>query len=366
MTFFLAVGTLCGICAVLAFLLMIADRYLNNYGVCRVSINGGERVLEVDGGSSILTALSAEKIFIPSACGGRGSCGLCKLRATRGGGPILPTEEPHLTAAEIKDEVRLSCQVKLREDIDIEIPEELFLIREYKACAAEIIDCTHDIKRLRMELIEPETISFSPGVYVQLQAPPYAKSSESVYRAYSVASDPRDTRHVDLLIRRVPNGICTTWVFDYLAEGDEVTFNGPYGDFRLQESAAEAIFIAGGSGMAPFCSILADMEHRGDARRTRCFFGAVSRRDMFYIDEMAHYEEELPDFRFIPALSGPTEEDSWQGETGLITEVVGRHYKDCSKMEAYLCGSPGMIDACIRVLSEKGMPEDQIFYDKFA
>jgi Na+-transporting NADH:ubiquinone oxidoreductase subunit F len=366
MMFFQAVGMLCLISGVLAFLLTIADRWLNDYGVCKISINDGDRELEVPGGSSLLSSLTAEHIFIPSACGGGGSCGLCKLKVLSGGGPVLATEEPHLTTEEIKTNVRLSCQLKVREDMRIEIPEELFRIREYRARVAELRDLTHDIKLVRFELIDPETIEFNPGAYIQLQSKPYAKSAESVYRAYSVASDPADTHHLDLLIRLVPGGICTTWVFEHLKEGEEIRFNGPHGDFEIQDTDAEMIFIAGGSGMAPFRSILSEMKRTGNPRTCRYFFGAVSRRDMFYLDEMKQFENDLPDFKFIPALSAPEPDDKWDGETGLITEVVDRHYPDCSGKEAYLCGSPGMIDACIKVLTTNGMPEENIFYDKFA
>jgi Na+-transporting NADH:ubiquinone oxidoreductase subunit F len=366
MMFLTAVGSLVAICAVLALLLVIADRTLNDYGACRITVNGGERVLEVPGGSSLLSLLSSQRVFIPSACGGSGSCGLCKLKVISGGGTVLATEEPHLSAAEIKAGIRLSCQLKVRSDLAIEIPKAFFSVREYRAVVAELAPLTHDIRLLRLELVDPETIDFVPGAYVQLQAPPYKGSPDSVYRAYSLAGDPRDKRHADLIVRLVPKGICTTWVFHHLKVGDTVTFNGPHGDFRIREGDAEMIFIAGGSGMAPFRSILADMRHTRSPRRTRYFFGAVSRRDMFYLDEMKAFERDLPDFRFIPALSKPAADDAWDGEVGLITEVVGRHYPDCAGKEAYLCGSPGMIDACIKVLTANGMTSDHVFYDKFA
>lgn len=364
--FITAVGVLCVICGVLAALLVLADRFVNDYGECRIRINGGDRELVVAGGESLLGTLGRESLFIPSACGGRGSCGLCKLTVHSGAPPLLPTEEPHLSAEEITDNVRLSCQIKVREDMDIEIPPELFSIREYRATVASIEDLTHDIKRLRLELIDPETIEFTPGQYIQLQAPVYAKNPEPVYRAYSVASDARDTRHVELVVRRVPEGICTTWVFDHLSEGEEVLFNGPYGDFFLQESECDMVFVAGGSGMAPFLSILADMKHRGIQRKCTYFFGAVAKRDLFCLETMRQFEQDLANFTFVPCLSQPTEEDAWDGETGLVTEVLNRHFPDLSAYEGYLCGSPGMIDAAVAVMSQNGMSDDRIFYDKFA
>lgn len=365
-TFLTAVGILCLICGVLALALVFADLYVNDYGICSININDSSQVLEVQGGTSLLGVLSAEKIFIPSACGGRGSCGLCKLKIHSGVGPVYPTEEPHLSPDEITASVRLSCQVKVREDMRIEIPEELFNVREYRATVASIEDVTHDIKKLRFRLQAPDPFEFTPGQYVQLECPAYRMNPEPVYRAYSVASDPADTTHVELLVRLVPNGICTTWVFEFLEQGQQVTFNGPHGDFQIHDSGREMIFIAGGSGMAPFCSILADLKARNDPRRIRYFFGAKSARDLFFVDLMKQYEADLSDFRFIPALSEPEPDDQWDGETGLITEVVGRHYPDCSDKEAYLCGSPGMIDACIKVLGERGLTDEYIFYDKFA
>lgn len=364
-TFFTAIGILCGICGVLAFLLAVADRYLNNYGPCTITINKNEK-LEVVGGDSLLGSLSAEKIFIPSACGGRGSCGLCKLKVMDGGPPLLPTEAPHLTKEETDANVRLSCQLKVRNDMAIEIPEALFSIKEYRAEVVSIRDLTHDIKLLRLALKEPSEVSFTPGQYIQLECPRYKMNPEPVYRAYSIASAPEDRQHLETIIRLVPKGICTTWVFEYLTEGHAVTVNGPYGDFRLHDGDGEMIFIAGGSGMAPFCSILAEMKRTGNPRKVTYFFGAVSKRDLFHVEEMRAYEAALPGFTFVPALSAPTEADAWDGETGLITEVVGRHYDDCGDQQGYLCGSPGMIDACIKVLTDHGMPDENIFYDKFA
>jgi Na+-transporting NADH:ubiquinone oxidoreductase subunit F len=187
-----------------------------------------------------------------------------------------------------------------------------------------------------------------------------------VYRAYSISSGPASTGEIELEIRLVPNGICTTYVHRHLKVGDLVTVNGPYGDFHLQPTDREIICIAGGSGMAPIKSILLEMARTRNPRRCRYFFGARSKRDLFLVEQMRELERALPDFRFIPALSQPAPEDAWEGETGLITEVVERHVADASQAEAYLCGSPLMIDACVRTTIAKGLPEANIFYDKFA
>jgi Na+-transporting NADH:ubiquinone oxidoreductase subunit F len=171
---------------------------------------------------------------------------------------------------------------------------------------------------------------------------------------------------VELEIRLVPNGICTTYVHKHLKVGDLVTVNGPYGEFFLRDSGREIICIAGGSGMAPIKSILLDMAQKNSPRKAMYFFGARSARDLFLLDDMRALEQQMADFTFVPALSEPKPEDNWTGETGLITDVVRRRVERASQSEAYLCGSPGMIDACIKVLKELGMPEERIYYDKFS
>jgi Na+-transporting NADH:ubiquinone oxidoreductase subunit F len=191
-------------------------------------------------------------------------------------------------------------------------------------------------------------------------------TEEPVYRAYSISSPPSSRNEIELEIRLVPNGICTTYVHRHLKKGDAVTINGPYGEFFRRDGESEMICIAGGSGMAPIKSLLNDMLDKGIKRPARYFFGARSRRDLFLMDEMKALEKKLPTFQFIPALSAPMPEDQWSGETGLITDVVARHVPDASGKEAYLCGSPLMIDACIKVLKAKGMAEDRIYFDKFA
>jgi len=354
-----------GICAVLAALLVLAERTLVNYGTCRIDINQGGKQLEVKGGRPLLATLMAESIFIPSACGGRGTCAYCKVHVLEGGGPVAPTEATLLSDEERKADVRISCQLKVRNDLAIEIPEELFRVRQFTGVVERIRDLTHDIKEVRVRLAEPDAIDFTPGQYVQLQAPAYGKNPEPVYRAYSISSPPSDGGHVEMMIRLVPGGICTTWVFEILKEGDEVHLNGPYGEFRLSDdSGKEMIWIAGGSGMAPFWSIVRDLREKKAERKCTYFFGAVAERDLFLLDEFRALEKELPGFRFLPALSG-ADQDGWAGEKGLITEVVGRHLPDGEGKEGYLCGSGGMIDASVKVLTAKGIPEERIYYDKF-
>ncbi|MFP4497474.1 MAG: NADH:ubiquinone reductase (Na(+)-transporting) subunit F [Vulcanimicrobiota bacterium] len=364
-TFLLGVGVMCGITTILATLILIADATIANYGEVKITIND-EKEITAEGGKSLLATLMQNEIFIPSACGGRGSCGLCKVKVEEGAGDYLPTELPWLSPEEKNQNIRLSCQCKVKNDYIIKIPEELFKIKRFKGRIAQLKGLTHDIKEVTIELIEPDSIEFTSGQFIQLQVPEYELSAESVYRAYSVSSPASQKNKVELEIRYVPNGICTTWVHQYLKEGDEVTFNGPYGDFHLRDTDRDIVFIAGGSGMAPIKSILLKMRENNINRKTMYFFGARSLKDLFLVDLMKEFEKDLPNFKFIPALSHPQPEDNWEGEKGLITDVVSKHLESGENVEAYLCGSPGMIDACVKVLTSKGVPEELIYYDKFA
>jgi len=363
-TVLIAVGVVSTIAAGLASILVVSERFLVDYGPCSITVNG-EREFTVDGGKSLLSVLTGEKLFIPSACGGRGTCGLCKLKVLEGAGPLLPTEEPYLEKEERESNVRLACQVKVRENLKIEIPKELLAIQEYTCKCTDIQDLTHDMKQFRFELIEPKTIDYIPGQYIQLLTPVYEKSSEEVYRAYSISSDPADKNIIELVIRLVPGGICTTYCFEYLKVGDEVRMNGPYGDFSLSETEAPMVFIAGGSGMAPIKCMLHEMKNTGNQRKASYYFGANKVKELCLVDLMHQFESELADFTFIPVVATPEEDESWDGERGLVTHAVERNLKNADTCEAYLCGSPGMIDAVIKVLKKMGVSEDRIFYDKF-
>ncbi len=365
-TLLISVGLVTSISVFLALLMVIADATIANYGEVGISINEGSKELTVKGGQPLLKALNEQGIFIPSACGGRGSCGLCKVQVLQGGGQVLPTELPWLSEEEVQNNVRLSCQFKIKQDVEIKIPEELFLVKAFQTKVARIRDLTYDIKEVTLELIDPPEINTQAGQFIQFQVPEYELTDEEVYRAYSISSAPSDNKRVELEIRLVPNGICTTYVHKFLKEGDTVMINGPYGDFYLRDTEREIICVAGGSGMAPIKSILLDMVDNGISRKTRYFFGARTTKDIFLLDEMKELEEKLPDFTFIPALSDPQDDEQWSGETGLITDVIDRMVDNVQETEAYLCGSPGMIDACVKVLKNKGIPEELIYFDKFA
>lgn len=351
---------------VLALLLVIAERFFANYGDCTIRIND-QKEITVKGGISLLSALGSQKIFLPSACGGRGTCAYCKCKVLDGAGPLLPTEAPLLAQDEINEQVRLACQVKVKQDLAVAIPEALFAIQQFETEVTLIQDLTYDIKLVRLRLIQPDHIQFKAGQYVQLVTQPYGKVKESVQRAYSIASPTYETGYVDLVIRLVPEGICTTWVHEILSQGDHVQIIGPMGDFKMHEGAGEIIMVAGGSGMAPMVSLLSDMLRKPPMRKVTYFFGAVSKRDIFFLNKMVDFEKQISNFTFIPALSDPQPDDQWDGETGLITVPLDKYLSgiNTENAQGYLCGSPGMIDACIKVMKDKGMSDDQIFFDPF-
>ncbi len=361
----LSLLALSGLGAVLAFLLELADSYLGFYGECQIGINRGEKELRVQGGGTLLSTLMEQGIFIPSACGGRGTCGYCKVKVLEGGGLLLPTETPYLEPDEVKDNVRLSCQIKVREDMAIEIPPELFLIKEFRARVVGLRDLTDEIKELRLRLIEPDAITFKAGQYVQFQVPEYEECPGSVYRAYSIASSTHEPHDIALVVTKIPGGLATTFIHEVLKEGDEVTFNGPYGEFYLRESDREIFLVATGSGMAPVLSILHQMAVKKIERKTTFVFGARQKKDLFYVEEIEALKEQIPHLEVIMTLSRPQEEDQWEGEKGRVTKVLEDIIKNGENKEAYLCGNPAMVESCQGLLTKKGIPQGLIFFDKF-
>ena len=360
-----AVGILTAVSAGLSIIISVADKVLNNYGICELDINDGEKKLSVTGGSSLLNLLAGEKIFIPSACGGKATCGLCKVSVLEGGGPLLLTEEPYISQEERKQHMRLSCQVKVKTNMKLRIPEELFNIKEFVCELVELEDMTYDIKRLRLKLPPGETINFKAGQFVQFYSKPYGKVREEAFRAYSISSKATEKDHLELLIRLVPNGIVTTYVHTALKVGDSVRFSGPYGDFYLRGDCEELIMIAGGSGLAPIRSLVYDVIEKGLPHKMRFFFGANTLKDLYYMEEFQQLERDYPQFKFIPCLARPAPEDNWQGVTGFVTVALEEQVADSAGKEAYLCGSPGMLDACIKILKNKGFTDETIFFDKF-
>ena len=352
------------ISAIFALLLTIADRTIGNYGEVQLTINN-DKQFTVEGGSSLLSTLIEQKIFIPSACGGKGTCGYCKVQVHEGGGPVLPTELPFLTKEELENNVRLSCQCKVKQDIKIEIPEELFNVKEFEATVEDIVDLTSVIKLIRIKLPEGEEINFKPGQYVQLKAPLYEGNDEEVYRAYSIASSPKEKNYIELVIGYVPEGIATTYVHHHLKVGDSVHINGPYGDFYYQDNDREMLLVAVGTGVAPILSILKHLKENNINRKATFYFGAKTPDDLFMLDYFKELEETLYDFKFVPCLSRVTEEHNWDGFKGRVNNALDEYIESGDNKEAYLCGNEPMINSVTESLIKKGISEELIYYDKF-
>lgn len=361
--FLSAVLVTAGIFTVLSVLLLGADKYLADYGTCKITVNEDSCVFEQPGGDTLLAALRDNKIFIPAACGGKSSCGYCKVTVLKGGGPVLPMETGHLTRIEVKSGVRLACQVKVRENIDIRIPEDLLNVKEYQARVSDVSQLTHDIKEINMDLIEPTDISYRAGQYVQVMAP---SPDGEVFRAYSISSPPHEAKKVQLVVRLIPGGIASTYLHS-LNEGDEVSFTGPYGEFRLsKDPEVEIVCVGGGCGMAPMASIIYDIYNQWPERSCYLFFGCRSTTDVFYRDQFEKLADKNANFKVVYALSDPIAAgDSWNGETGFIHLAVEKQLVRDVRRQAFLCGPPPMIEAVVEVLKGKGVQDEDIFYDKF-
>ena len=363
MVFFWSILVLVLLVVGLAVLLTVAESVLINYGICTIDVNAGERSLEVEGGQSLLSGLIESKIFIPSACGGRGTCGFCKIEILSGGGPMLPTETPFISRSERRDGVRLACQVKIREDINVRIPEELLNVKLFTATVKSTTTLTGDIKEIRFSLIEPAEILSRPGQYVQVQAP---SPDGPVFRAYSISSATYETNEVELVVRLIPGGVGSTYLHN-LEVGDTVEFTGPYGEFIFDEDPeTELICVGGGAGMAPMKNIIFSMYEQQPDRTCWLFFGCRAKADIFYLEMYEELARKHPNFHVIYGLSEPKDDDDWTGETGFIHLSLDKMIEpDGGKRQAFLCGPPPMIDAVTQVLQAKGLEDNRIFYDEF-
>ena len=348
----------------LALLLTLANQTIANYGECTITINK-DKELTVEGGATLLNTLNEQELYLPSACGGKGTCGLCTCQILEGAGPVLPTETPFFTPEQLEDNMRLSCQVKVKSDMKLMIPEDLLTAKKYQAVVESIHDETPTIKRIRFRITDGQTIEFKAGQYVQLLAPPYPGNPESVFRAYSIASSPSEQDAIELIIGYVEEGLVTTYVHQHLEVGDEVSFNGPFGDFYLRNSDDEIIFIAVGTGVAPIRSILFQMQEEGIQRPATFYFGARTEKDLVCADEMKTFQEAMPHFTYKPVLSRVGEESDWTGDKGRVTDSIEKYLTDVEDKEAYMCGSPVMIQSAMEKLKEKGCPKDKIFFDDF-
>ncbi len=352
-----------GLLAALAAGLVVAERRLLNYGTCEIRINGGERVLEVEGGQTLLETLNEEEIYIPSACGGQGTCGYCKVAVLEGGGPLLPTELPMLERKERRSGVRLACQVKVRGPMTLRIPEDILNVQLFEATVESTRDLTPDTREIRFRLVEPAEIHHRPGQYVQVQAP---SPEGPVWRAYSISSPVHEPTVVELVVRLVPSGVGSTYL-PTLEVGDTVTFTGPFGEFELDPSPeTEVVCVAGGCGMAPVKNIIESLAREQPERPVWLFFGCRTTRDSFYREMWEDLRDRMPNLHVVYALSEPGPEDTdWPGETGFIHLSVDRYLEPGAQRQAFLCGPEPMVVAVQRVLEEKGLGDEDIFYDDF-
>ena len=331
-----------------------------------IIINDGERTLRGKEGRPLLFSAMAEKIFIPSACGGRASCGQCRVRVLSRAYDHVPEERAVLSAGEMARGVHLACQFRVTEETRIELPAVSLAARQYASTVVGIRDLARDMREVDLDLVEPSRMSFRAGQYVQFLRPGSENDPLPLYRAYSVASAPSRASRLTLLFQQVAGGACTSYVFDSLRAGDRLFVNGPFGYFRLTEDARPVIFVAGGSGIAPIRAILLDMAEKGIDRPSVFFFSAHAAADLVYGDDMRVFERLLPSFRFIPVLSRPLPEDRWEGERGGLPAALSRLLPRLDEHEAYLCGGPGLIDASINAMKSKGLHDDRIFFDKFS
>ncbi len=381
-----------------------AEKRLVAQGDVKININGDEeKSITAPAGSTLLTTLSNSGLYLPSACGGGGTCAMCKCQIFDGAGDILPTEAGHFTRKEIKENWRLSCQVKVKGDLEIGVPEEVLSIQKFTCTVRSNHNVATFIKELVLDIDDGKEMDFEAGGYIQIYVPEYdidfknfdiekeyhpdwdqfklwdlkARNDEEIFRAYSMANHPAEGNIVMLNIRiatpprgmDVPPGICSSYVFN-LKPGDKVEVSGPYGEFFAKETEREMCYIGGGAGMAPLRSHIFDLFHtRKTNRKVTYWYGARSLREMFYEDDFRKIEKEFDNFKFHVALSDPLPEDNWEGPTGFIHQVVLENYlknhPDPTEIEYYLCGPPLMLDAVQKMLYDLGVEREMIDFDDF-
>lgn len=392
-----------GIILVLVIGLMLASRRLAPTGPVKIDINEGAKVLTVDSGASLLVALADQRIYLPSACGGGGTCSMCKCTVKEGGGSILPTETGYINRQQAREGLRLACQVKVKRDLVIEIPPDILEIKKVEGTVLSNRSVSTFIKELVVELPPEAGLTFRAGGYIQLDIPPYelsfrdldidpkfrdawdkynlwdlhVKNDEPVFRAYSMANHPAEGRRVMLNVRiapppphsDAPPGIASSYIFS-LKPGDTVWLSGPFGEFFAKDTDREMVYIGGGAGMAPLRSHIMDLlDTKNSQRKISYWYGARSLRELFYEQDFRRLEKEHPNFTFHVALSEPQPEDHWEGLSGFIHKVVHDQYlkdhDDPGEVEFYLCGPPPMIAAVNDMLFNLGVDKEQIAYDEF-
>ena len=404
---FLSVSVFTVVVLILVLILNFAESQLLPQGDVTVEINGNpEKSITTRPGSTLLSALAGQSVFLPSACGGGGTCAMCECQVFEGGGEILPTETGHINRKQAKDNWRLACQVKIKENMKIHVPDEIFSIQKWEATVESNQNVATFIKELVLNLPEGENLDFQAGGYIQIDIPEYhnlgfndfsieeeyhpdwdkykiwdlvANNDEPVFRAYSMANHPAEGNRVMLNVRiatpppplwdQVLPGLASSYIFN-LKPGDKVTISGPYGEFFIKDSDREMVYIGGGAGMAPMRSHLFHLFHTlKTGRKVSFWYGARSVREMFYDEQFKQIQEEFPNFSYKVALSEPMEEDNWTGHTGFIHQVLHDEYlakhEDPTELEYYMCGPPPMINACDNMLDSLGVDKEMIAYDSF-
>jgi Na+-transporting NADH:ubiquinone oxidoreductase subunit F len=400
----LAVGVFTGIVVSLSAVILLARSKLVETGMVKMVVNG-DREFEVAAGAKLLTALSNVGLYLPGGCGGKGTCGQCRVRVLEGGGAMLPTESSLIGPKEAADHVRLGCQVTVRENIRVRIPDEVFGVRKWECTVRSTRGLSTFIKEIVLELPSGEQVPFRAGGYIQIECPPYrAKFSDfdieprfrddwdrhnlwrfvagtkiPTARAYSMANYPEEKGIILLNIgialpppgskETVPPGVVSSFLFS-LKLGDRISIAGPYGEFYAKDTRNEMVFIGGGTGMAPLRSHILDQLKRIETDRKISFwFGVRSKRDLFYHEEFERLAAEHPNFTYVAALSDPKSDDDWNGPVGFIHQVAYDRYlshhdapEDC---EYYMCGPPLMISAVQKMLSDLGVPEENVMLDDF-
>ena len=389
-------------------ILLYARKKMVPEGKVKITING-EKEVEHERGCSLLQALSDEKVFVPSACGGGGSCGTCRGKVLSGGGEILPTELAHISRKQAAEHYRLFCQVKVRENMEIEIPKEFFGIKKWKCTVQSNNNVATFIKQLVLKLPEGEKMNFKSGGYIQIDIPACTvdyknidvdeqyradwqrmglfdlkmKNSADTVRAYSMANYPAEDDIVMLNVRiaippfnrkkgcmeKVNPGVASSFIYN-LKPGDEVMVSGPYGEFFIEDTDREMMFIGGGAGMAPMRSHIFDQfKTKHTTRKTSFWYGGRSLKELFYMDEFQKIVDENDNFEFHIALSDALPEDHWTGPTGFIHNVIFENYlknhPNPEDIEYYICGPPMMLQAVLKMLDSLGVTPEMIHYDDF-
>ncbi len=405
LTVFTGVGAFLLLVLLLVALLMVARSKLVSTGEVTISINDdAERSLHVPSGSTLLSTLANNQIFIPSACGGKGTCGVCKVEVLEAVGALLPTETSHVSPGEARHHVRLSCQVKVKQDMKVHIDEEIFGVRRWACRVRSNENVATFIKELVLELPAGETVPFRAGGYIQIECPPHlvkyqdievpeeyredwetfglfkltSTSAEAVQRAYSMANYPEEHDIIMLNVRiatppprtsGLPPGLMSSYIFN-LKAGDEVVISGPFGEFFAKPTTNEMCFIGGGAGMAPMRSHIFDQFRRLHTdRKVTFWYGARSLREAFYVEDFDQIAKENPNFTWTLALSEPRPEDNWTGSKGFIHNVLYEEYLSKhpapEDIEYYLCGPPMMLQACMKMLDSLGVDRENIAFDDF-